>query len=78
MTRSTWKGPVIRKESLTRGKGFKTLWSRDSTILPSLVNKQYKIFNGKRFIRFRVTEETIGHKFGEFASTRKKLIFKRR
>ena len=50
----------------------KTIWSRRSTILPEFVDSTVKIYNGKTTIRCRITEGKVGHKFGEFALTRKR------
>ncbi|KAH1250708.1 Ribosomal protein S19, mitochondrial [Glycine soja] len=50
----------------------KTIWSRRSTILPEFVDTTVKIYNGKTTIRCRITEGKVGHKFGEFALTRKR------
>ena len=78
MARSVWKGPfvdghlvkkvqVYLKESATRP--LKT-WSRRSTILPQFVGLSFGVHNGRKFIPVLVTENMIGHKFGEFAPTR--------
>ena len=48
------------------------VWSRRSVILPQFLDSNFEIYNGKQFIKLRVTEDMIGHKFGEFALTRKK------
>ncbi|XP_048333101.2 small ribosomal subunit protein uS19m-like isoform X2 [Ziziphus jujuba] len=48
------------------------IWSRRSTILPEFVGSTVQIHNGKNFIRCKITEEKVGHKFGEFALTRKR------
>ena len=48
------------------------LWSRRSLILPENVGLDCEIHNGKRFVPFKVREEMVGHKFGEFALTRKR------
>ena len=71
MTRSLWKGPFseIHKKN-------QTIWSRRSVILPFLIGKQMKIYNGKSFITLKVTDQMIGHKLGEFAITRKKAFHK--
>ncbi len=45
-------------------------------ILPTYIEKQFQIYNGKTFIPLKVSEEMIGHKFGEFAITRKRPIHK--
>jgi small subunit ribosomal protein S19 len=43
-------------------------------ILPEFVDDFFEIHNGKEFLRVRITEEMVGHRFGEFASTRRKTI----
>ena len=53
-------------------KGTKKIWSRRSVILPHFIDRRFEIHNGKQFINLKVSEEMIGHKFGEFALTRKK------
>jgi len=73
MTRSLWKGPF--SEIRTKNQKF---WSRRSVILPSLIGKQLFIHNGKTFITLKVTDQMIGHKLGEFASTRKKAFHKKK
>lgn len=48
------------------------IWSRRSTVLPQLIGGSYLVYNGKVFIPVKVSEEMTGHKFGEFATTRKR------
>ena len=50
------------------------IWSRRSTILPEFVGCTVRIYNGKAHVRCKITEEKVGHKFGEFALTRKRKI----
>ena len=78
MSRSVWKGPfvdgyLLKKAETVRSSGrndvIKT-WSRRSTIMPQFVGLNFAVHNGKKFIPVFVTEEMIGHKFGEFAPTR--------
>ncbi len=78
MTRSVWKGPfvdgyLLKKADVARDSGrnqvIKT-WSRRSTILPQFVGLTFGVYNGKKFIPVLVSEEMIGHKFGEFSPTR--------
>lgn len=45
-------------------------WSRASTITPDFVGHTIAVHNGKNFIPVYVTENMVGHKFGEFAPTR--------
>ena len=78
MARSIWKGPFV-EESLIKKvekeknnpnrKPIKT-WSRKSTILPDFVGISFLIYNGKKFIPITISEDMVGHKFGEFAPTR--------
>ena len=78
MARSVWKGPfvdgyLLKKAEASRGSGrnevIKT-WSRRSTILPQFVGLTFGVHNGQKFLPVLVTENMIGHKFGEFAPTR--------
>ena len=78
MTRSVWKGPFVedslikkvekQKKDINR-KPIKT-WSRKSTIIPDFVGFSFLIYNGKKFIPITISEDMVGHKFGEFAPTR--------
>lgn len=78
MPRSVWKGPffdayLLNKVDATRQSGRKDViktWSRRSTIIPQFVGMTFGVHNGKKFIPVFVTENMVGHKFGEFAPTR--------
>jgi small subunit ribosomal protein S19 len=48
------------------------IWSRRSSISPEFVDCSVRIYNGKTPVRCKITEGKVGHKFGEFASTRKR------
>ena len=78
MARSVWKGPfvdsfVLKKAAKSRESGRNEvikIWSRRSTILPQFVGLTFAVYNGKKHIAVNVSEDMIGHKFGEFAPTR--------
>ena len=78
MSRSVWKGPfvdgyLLKKADVARASTRNVviqMWSRRSTILPQFVGLTFGVYNGKKHIPVIVTEEMIGHKFGEFAPTR--------
>jgi small subunit ribosomal protein S19 len=78
MARSLWKGPfvdgyLLRKAEAARASGRHEvikIWSRRSTILPQFVGLNFGVYNGQKHIPVLVTEEMVGHKFGEFAPTR--------
>ena len=78
MSRSVWKGPfvdpnLIKKIEKIKGQSktqpIKT-WSRKSTIIPEFVGHSFLIYNGKKFIPIKISEEMVGHKLGEFSPTR--------
>ena len=78
MARSVWKGPFVegslikkaeKARSSVRSEVIKT-WSRRSTILPQFVGLTFGVYNGKKFLPVQVTENMVGHKFGEFSPTR--------
>ncbi|MEM6355473.1 MAG: 30S ribosomal protein S19 [Pseudomonadota bacterium] len=78
MPRSVWKGPfvdsyVLKKAQKSRDSGRNEvikIWSRRSTILPQFVGLTFGVHNGQKHIPVSVSEDMIGHKFGEFAPTR--------
>src|SRR5262245_51902094 len=78
MARSVWKGPfvdgyLLKKAEAARASGRHEvikIWSRRSTILPQFVGLTFGVHNGQKHIPVLVTEEMVGHKFGEFAPTR--------
>ena len=78
MSRSIWKGPfvditLIKKAEKTSKSGRKEViktWSRRSTIIPQFVGLTFGVHNGRKFIPVSVTENMVGHKFGEFSPTR--------
>ncbi len=78
MARSVWKGPfvdgfMLKKADVVRASGRNEIiktWSRRSTIMPHFVGLTFGVYNGKKFLPVLVTENMVGHKFGEFAPTR--------
>lgn len=78
MARSVWKGPfvdgyLLNKADKVATSGRKEVvktWSRRSTIMPQFVGLTFGVHNGNKFIPVLVTEEMVGHKFGEFSPTR--------
>lgn len=78
MARSLKKGPYIdfrlqKKVDAMTESGKKSViktWSRRSMISPDFVGQTFAVHNGNKFIPVFVTENMVGHKFGEFAPTR--------
>ena len=78
MSRSVWKGPFVDPSLLKKVEKLKSqsnpmpikTWSRKSTIIPEFVGVSFLIYNGKKFIPIKISEEMVGHKLGEFSPTR--------
>lgn len=78
MPRSLKKGPyvnprIIKKiNALKRGdKTVVKVWDRACTVTPEMVGFNFGVHNGKQHIPVLINENMVGHKLGEFASTRK-------
>ncbi len=78
MSRSTKKGPALdtklmkKVETLNRSgqKAVIKTWARWSTIVPEMVGLTIGVHDGRRHVPIFITENMVGHKLGEFASTR--------
>ena len=78
MARSVWKGPfvdeyLLKKAEKARASGRNDvikIWSRRSTILPQFVGITFGVYNGQKYVPVLVSENMVGHKFGEFSPTR--------
>ena len=74
MSRSSKKGPhvdpkLLKKIAKGGNQAIKT-YARHSQISPEFVGKTFDVHNGRKFINVYVTEDMVGHRLGEFASTR--------
>ena len=78
MARSIKKGPYVFHKLLEKVMESKTAkkksviktWSRSSMIIPDMVGETIAVHNGKTFVPVFVTENMVGHKLGEFSTTR--------
>ena len=78
MTRSLKKGPYVDPKLLKKINGKKPAqagviktWARRSQISPEMVGFTFGVHNGKDHLEVLVSEEMVGHRLGEFSSTRK-------
>lgn len=75
MSRSSKKGPYIdpklqkKVTKIAASEAIKT-YARKSQIAPEFVGHNFSVHNGHKFISVYVTEDMVGHYFGEFAPTR--------
>jgi small subunit ribosomal protein S19 len=78
MTRSLKKGPFVADHLLKKidklnalgERQVVTTWSRSSTIVPVMIGHTIAVYNGREHIPVFVSDQMVGHKLGEFASTR--------
>ncbi len=57
---------------------MKKVWSRTSVIPSFLLGATVWVHNGKEFKKVLITEDKIGYKFGEFSTTRKRSVYKKK
>ena len=78
MPRSLKKSPFvayhllkkINKMNKAAKKDTIKTWSRSSTILPSMIGFTIAVYNGKQHVPIFISDQLVGHKLGEFVSTR--------
>lgn len=78
MGRSLKKGPFVAYHLLEKidkmnkknEKNVVKTWSRNSTILPSMIGHTISVYNGKDHVPIFISDQFIGYKLGEFVSTR--------
>lgn len=78
MPRSLKKSPFVAYHLLKKVTRLKKsgkqdtikTWSRSSTILPNMVGCTIAVYNGKQHVPIFISDQFVGHKLGEFVSTR--------
>lgn len=78
MPRSVKKGPFVdhhlakKVEAAFAAQDKRPIktWSRRSMIVPDMVGLTIAVHNGRQHVPILVSENMVGHKLGEFASTR--------
>lgn len=78
MPRSIKKGPYVaehlikkleRMQRTGQKQPIKT-WARSSTITPDFVGYTVAVHDGRKHVPIFITENMVGHKYGDFAPTR--------
>ena len=91
MSRSKWKHPFVHRsvrkkvkrikemQSTSNSKRFriKTM-SRSSQITKDFIDISFMVHDGRDFRPIIVTEDMVGHKFGEFIYTRQRYSYKKK
>jgi small subunit ribosomal protein S19 len=78
MSRSQKKGPYVdmklfgkvQKAMANDSKEPIKTWARACTVVPEFIGFTFLIHDGRKHVKVLITEEMVGHKLGEFASTR--------
>ena len=78
MPRSIKKGPFVdahlaRKVRVvidTKSRKPIKTWSRRSMIVPDMIGLTIAVHNGRDHVPVLISENMVGHKLGEFATTR--------
>ena len=78
MPRSIKKGPFIddhlmkkvSEASASNNRRPIKTWSRRSMVIPDMVGLTIAVHNGRDHVPVLISENMVGHKLGEFASTR--------
>lgn len=78
MPRSLQKGPFVdlhlmkkveQAQATSNRRPIKT-WSRRSMVLPEMIGLTIAVHNGRQHVPVLISESMVGHKLGEFATTR--------
>jgi small subunit ribosomal protein S19 len=78
MPRSLKKSPFVAYHLLKKINKFNKInkkdtiltWSRSSPILPTMIGFTIAVHNGKQHVPIFISDQLVGHKIGEFVSTR--------
>jgi len=78
MPRSLKKGTFVEYSLLKKIEKMKgapkkdviKTWSRSSTVLPNMVGYTIAVYDGRKHVPVFISEQFVGHKLGEFVSTR--------
>ncbi len=60
-------------KKIEEGKDNLKTHSRDLVIIPAMIGKTIKVYNGKEFLPVLIIAEMLGHFLGEFSQTRKSV-----
>jgi len=76
--RSIKKGPFVDNHLLKKvlaaaksgSRAVIETWSRRSVIIPEMLGLTIGVHDGRKHVPILIVEDMVGHKLGEFASTR--------
>ncbi len=62
----------IAKEKISKNKKIRT-HQRYLVVVPQMVDMRIQVYNGNNFVSVDIIDEMLGHRLGEFATTRTKI-----
>lgn len=68
----------IKLKNKLKLKKIQNIYSRDLLITKDCVKRSFKVHQGNKFIMIKITDNMVGHKFGEFSPSRKRFSFKKK
>lgn len=73
MSRPSWKIPYVSsiflRNSFINSEKYDT-YVRNSIITNDFINKRIRVYSGKAWVSFIVTDDMVGKKLGEFSFTK--------
>ena len=78
MSRNHKKSPFFKYNLINNQKKWIKIFNKNLVIMPQDIDVTYSIYNGKIFIKLKITKNMLGYKLGEFINTRKKYIYKKK
>ncbi len=60
-------------ENLRAGEKDPKTQCRDMVILPEMLGRLIKVYNGKEYVPVAIEPEMLGHRLGEFSQSRRKV-----
>nr|AOC61554.1 ribosomal protein S19 [Gloeotilopsis planctonica] len=71
---------LLTLANLNENKGIPpiSVYQRSSTILPEMIGSTVRIHSGQKFVKLSISEHTVGYKFGEFAPSKKRALYKKK
>jgi len=72
-TRGLTAAEKIFMRNLTKGQSDLHTHCRDLVIVPAMLGKTIKVYNGKEFMPVAIELNMLGHRLGEFAPTTKRV-----
>lgn len=63
----------ILLNNIRKSKGDVKTHVREMVVLPEMVGRTIKVYNGKEYVMVQIMPEMLAHRLGEFSATRKKI-----